>query len=87
MVEAETVVEHYADYAADWAQAEAREPNFDMDQHVEAAWKWWRELGAPKHVVAPMVDASELPWRVLSRRYGKEFSIWKSYSTVISYKT
>ena len=34
-------------------------------------FRLYREvLKDPKHVIAPMVDASELAWRMLGRKYG-----------------
>jgi tRNA-dihydrouridine synthase 1 len=38
--------------------------------HAEAAWEWFNSLGAPKLWIAPMVDQSELPFRLLCRKYG-----------------
>lgn len=42
------------------------------NSHVERAWAYWRRLGEPRLVVAPMVDNSELPFRMLCRKYGAE---------------
>ena len=37
---------------------------------MERAWAHWTKLGRPKFIVAPMVDNSELPFRMLCRKYG-----------------
>lgn len=39
---------------------------------MEQAWAHWNKLGKPKLIVAPMVDNSELPFRMLCRKYGAE---------------
>lgn len=42
------------------------------DARVERAWAHWTKLGRPKLIVAPMVDNSELPYRMLCRKYGAQ---------------
>ncbi|XP_078442465.1 FMN-linked oxidoreductases superfamily protein [Wolffia australiana] len=44
--------------------------NISAEWRIERAWQHWRSLGSPKLVVAPMVDNSELPFRMLCRKYG-----------------
>lgn len=45
---------------------------FSGQSHIERAWSHWSALGRPKLIVAPMVDNSELPFRMLCRKYGAE---------------
>jgi hypothetical protein len=32
-------------------------------------YAFYRSIGSPKFIVAPMVDQSELPYRMLTRKY------------------
>nr|GEW05930.1 tRNA-dihydrouridine(16/17) synthase [NAD(P)(+)]-like [Tanacetum cinerariifolium] len=46
------------------------------EKHVELsenrAWAHWRKLKQPQLIVAPMYDGSELPFRMLCRKYGAQ---------------
>ncbi|CAA3028767.1 tRNA-dihydrouridine(16 17) synthase [NAD(P)(+)]-like [Olea europaea subsp. europaea] len=42
------------------------------ESRIERAWVHWKKLGQPKLIVAPMVDNSELPFRMLCRKYGAQ---------------
>ncbi|KAG2608486.1 hypothetical protein PVAP13_4NG332000 [Panicum virgatum] len=47
-------------------------PPGSAEERIERAWAHWRRLGSPRLMVAPMVDNSELPFRMLCRRYGAD---------------
>jgi tRNA-dihydrouridine synthase 1 len=42
------------------------------NEKKKVGYEWWLSMGAPTKIVAPMVDASELAFRQLTRKHGAE---------------
>ena len=49
-------------------------PPSSLDEHVQSAWHWWSSIGSPRFVLAPMVNQSELAFRLLARRHGAQLT-------------
>ena len=49
---------------------EMAEPIVHGEEHHAAAWAFWRRIGSPRTVLAPMVNQSELAFRMVARHYG-----------------
>ena len=47
-----------------------KELSLATPERIAASWDFFRSMGSPKYHVAPMVDQSELPYRMLCRKYG-----------------
>lgn len=58
----------------------------ELRKHRESAWNFWRSIGSPKFTVAPMVNASELPFRLLSRNHGATLCYTPMINTVHVHK-
>lgn len=42
------------------------------EQRIKKAWEFFEKIGKPKYVCAPMVDQSELSFRMLCRNHGTQ---------------
>jgi tRNA-dihydrouridine synthase 1 len=40
--------------------------------YKEKGYTFYKKMGSPKFIVAPMVDQSELPYRMLTRKYNAQ---------------
>lgn len=47
-------------------------------------YDFFRSLGSPKYICAPMVDQSELPFRMLTRKYGVDLAYSPMYHSRIA---
>merc|ERR1711939_446059 len=63
-----------ADAAPSGRQEEPERPLGPPAIDKLTSWDLYRSMGSPKYVVAPMVDQSELAWRVLSRLHGSNLA-------------
>ena len=61
--------------------------NIAKDYNKMKPYEFWDCIGKPKYICAPMVDQSELPFRMLTRKYNTNLcftpmvhSVYNNYS-------
>ena len=70
------------DEAAPWRLRTNGDDDDELEAHVAAAWAWWRSLGAPATVLAPMIGGSGRAFRVLCRESGVGLCYSQMYEAV-----
>jgi tRNA-dihydrouridine synthase 1 len=73
-----TLVNDERNHSASIEESEAIQPTKLQIYHLisserrMSAWQFYTSIGSPKYICAPMVEQSELPFRMLCRKYGSD---------------
>ncbi len=43
-----------------------------LEAHRKRSWAWFESIGSPKYICAPMVDQSDLAFRMLCKNHGTQ---------------
>ncbi len=55
-------------------------PNDVNSKASSSGYDFYRSIGSPKKIIAPMVDQSELSFRMLTRKYGADLVYTQMFS-------
>jgi len=65
------------------APAPVPAPGVSASKPKLVGYDWFRSLGSPKKIVAPMVDQSDLPYRELTRRYSADLVFTQMFNSSV----